>query len=38
MPVLHIDVLLTLKKMATLPLDSTLSCFVSNMAVCLKIN
>ena len=35
MPVIHIDILLTLKKNATLPLASTLFCFVSNIAVCI---
>ena len=33
MPVIHIDVLLTPKKKATLPLASMLYCFVSNIAV-----
>ena len=33
MPVKHIDALLTPKKKATLPLDSTLFCLISNIAV-----
>ena len=33
MPVIHIDVSLTPKKKATLPLASMLYCFVSNIAV-----
>ena len=33
MPVINIDVLLTPKKKATLPLASTFFCFVSNIAV-----
>ena len=35
MPVMYIDVLLTPKRMPTLPLTSTLLCFVSNIAVCI---
>ena len=35
MPIMYIDVLLTPKRKPTLPLTSTLFCFVSNIAVCI---